>query len=106
MKPLYLIPGVLLMLLLRGGTTDAALGSGAEKATTSINFTMDLAADVFVAIVDPTGRHVRQLWDGPLPPGRVRFRWDGHHENGRAVAAGTYAIQANGEMLGHIRHRP
>lgn len=48
------------------------------------------AAEVEVAIVDVTGRVVRTLAPGTLPPGRQQVAWDGRDRSGAAVPAGLY----------------
>jgi hypothetical protein len=45
---------------------------------------------VRLEIFDVTGRLVRRLVDGPLPPGPHEFAWDGRAADGRAVAHGLY----------------
>jgi hypothetical protein len=58
---------------------------------TVIPLTQGSATDpVRLEIFDVTGRLVRRLVDGPLPPGPHEFAWDGRAADGRAVAHGLY----------------
>ena len=58
------------------------------------------AAEVSLTVYDVLGRRVRQVWQGPLGAGSHRFTWDGHDEEGKAVAAGVYVYQV--EVDGQI----
>ena len=51
-------------------------------------------------VYDLLGRPVRTLWDGPLPAGNHRLRWDGRNEAGQAVASGIYfaRLEAGGQV--------
>jgi hypothetical protein len=48
-----------------------------------------------VRVLDVAGRVVRTLHTGPLPSGGI-LDWDGRDDAGRAVAAGTYLVRAEG----------
>ncbi len=47
-----------------------------------------------VAVFDPSGRRVRNVYAGPAPEQALRIVWDGRDEMGRAVAAGAYYCRA------------
>ena len=64
---------------------------------------LDLATDeerVHLALYNVLGHRVRQLWHGPLGAGSHRFVWDGHDEEGKAVAAGVYIykVEVDGQV--------
>lgn len=46
--------------------------------------------EVAVAIYDPAGRRVRDLYRGPVTERITRFIWDGRSRDGGLAAAGTY----------------
>ncbi len=51
------------------------------------------APDATVMVYDVTGRRLRELHRGPLPPGRTEFPWDGRDRRGRPVPAGIYFVR-------------
>jgi hypothetical protein len=57
---------------------------------TRIDFELDYARHVSVAIYDLAGRRVRHLVDSPMPAGRHSTLWDGRDQRGRRVASGVY----------------
>ena len=50
--------------------------------------------DVRVRVYDASGQIVRTTSSGRLARGEHDFSWDGLDEEGRAMSAGTYFIQA------------
>jgi len=60
--------------------------------STELAFTLDGAGHIEtrVDIHDLLGRRVRRLHAGSLPAGRHVLRWDGHDDDGAAVAGGVY----------------
>ena len=48
------------------------------------------ANPVTLDMFDVTGRLIRNLWAGPLPPGRHRFEWNGRDAKGSLVPSGIY----------------
>ena len=44
-------------------------------------------------IYDASGRLVRSLIDGALPPGWHGVRWDGKDDMGRSVSSGVYLVE-------------
>ncbi|MBN2172189.1 MAG: hypothetical protein JW819_12790 [Candidatus Krumholzibacteriota bacterium] len=57
---------------------------------TTIRFTLAEAGLVRLSVLDPRGRLVRRLVDGPWPPGTHTVVWDGTDDAGRPVASGLY----------------
>ena len=64
-----------------------------NPATTIPLWVPDGAATVDVAIYNPLGQLVRQVWSGPLAAGEHRLTWDGRDGQGRPVASGAYLYQ-------------
>ncbi len=54
-------------------------------------------------IYDPSGRRVRQLLDGPLPPGRYRLEWDGTGEQGQSLPSGIYFLVLRAPGFYHVQ---
>ncbi len=46
--------------------------------------------DVQIRVFDAKGRQIRHLYRGVMQGTQLRVRWDGHHDNGRPAASGTY----------------
>ncbi|HYM81372.1 MAG TPA: FlgD immunoglobulin-like domain containing protein [Candidatus Limnocylindria bacterium] len=61
-------------------------------AGSSIMFRLGRLEYVRLAIVDATGRRVRTLHEGMLPPGEHTRRWDGTTDRSGDVAPGVYFI--------------
>jgi len=61
----------------------------------ALRFDQRKAGDVDVAIYDVTGRLVRRLHRGPMPPGVAQLEWDGRDQAGTAVSTGVYIVRAN-----------
>ena len=55
-----------------------------------LRFTLPRAATVTLAIYDPAGRRVRELFVGSASAGTHRVRWDGRGRDGRPAASGVY----------------
>ncbi len=68
---------------------------------TSVNFDLDTARRVRLTVYDVSGRRVRTLADQTFPAGTQSVLWDGHDDDGRALASGTYvvAFAAQGKNL-------
>lgn len=68
------------------------------NSATTVNFSVQRAGAVRLAVFDPAGRLVHRLVDVDLPAGRHAATWDGRDASGRAVASGTYLLrlEANG----------
>jgi glucose/arabinose dehydrogenase len=60
-----------------------------------------------VAVLDPAGRRVRDLYLGEAGPGTVRLSWDGADGGGRELPSGVYFLRAelDGETATHRVHR-
>lgn len=57
---------------------------------TTLRFSMASSGNARLAIHDLSGRLVRTLVAGSLPPGEHEAVWEGRNENGRTVASGVY----------------
>lgn len=62
----------------------------------TLSFTLPRAAVVAVAVYDVAGRHVADVWRGPLGAGPHRLTWDGVDGRGRFVASGRYLARLTG----------
>jgi hypothetical protein len=82
-----------------------ALRSGPNPAVAEAELTLALPRtyEVCAQLFDSSGRLVRTLWSGPLPPGVNRFHWNGRYDDGRPAAAGRYWARISAE--GHILRR-
>ena len=47
-----------------------------------------------------TGRRVKRVVEGLVPPGTYRALWSGEDESGRRVAAGVYFVRLQAEHFG------
>lgn len=56
----------------------------------NLEFDLPTAGDASLSIYDVSGRLVRTLADGQLPPGRHTAAWDGRDAAGRLAGAGVY----------------
>jgi hypothetical protein len=55
------------------------------------------AGDVSLTVLDVTGRRVRRLVGGTVPPGYHRAVWSGRNEDGNRVAAGVYFVRLDAQ---------
>jgi len=55
-----------------------------------ITFSMSRAMPVNLEVLDPSGRRVALLHDGPLGPGPHEITWDGRTQAGERAASGVY----------------
>ena len=73
--------------------------AGPNPFRTSIALSLSLvatgAADVDIAVVDPAGRVVRDLYRGPITPGRYRVVWDGRDQAEHPAVSGVYFVRAS-----------
>jgi hypothetical protein len=67
------------------------------RASTSVELTNPTQEELSARIMvhDLNGRAVARLWNGPVRPGRVAVRWNGHTEDGRPLASGLYLLRAD-----------
>lgn len=65
------------------------------RSETRIDFTPPGTGPVRIAIVETTGRLVRELHSGSAPDGNLRLVWDGRNDAGVPVAAGVYLVRAD-----------
>jgi predicted GH43/DUF377 family glycosyl hydrolase len=68
---------------------------------TSIEYSIDEAGAVTLAIYDASGRLVRALVDKPQDAGRYTASWDGTNDTGSRVASGVYFVRL--ESAGRVR---
>jgi flagellar basal-body rod modification protein FlgD len=73
------------------GSSAAFDGTDAVKGAVNVT----TATTVNVKIVDGSGNVVRNIPLGAQSTGLAQFSWDGKDDNGNALAAGTYTIQAS-----------
>jgi flagellar hook assembly protein FlgD len=57
---------------------------------------------VLIRIIDPTGRLVRTLADGPRSAGAQSITWDGLDARSEAVSSGAYycVLECDGSLQG------
>ncbi len=69
--------------------------------TTTIEFSLNRAADVTLSIYNITGQNVKTLQHGRLRAGTHSYIWDGRNQFSKKVASGTYfyKLQADEGML-------
>lgn len=66
----------------------------------TIRWSLSTPARVTARILDPAGRVVRTVWDGPSAAGASSGRWNGCDEAGREVVSGVYfvRVEAQGQV--------
>jgi hypothetical protein len=65
-------------------------GPNPSRGGTSLAIAATVGEHVQLDVYDVAGRRVRQLWNGPIPAGRLTVAWDGHDTDGRQLSAGIY----------------
>jgi hypothetical protein len=65
-----------------------------SRAEMRISFQSPVAVSAHVAVYSPSGRLVRELWNGPAEPGAHAAVWDGADASGARVPAGVYLYVA------------
>jgi serine protease len=73
------------------------------RDATEIGFRLPaVAGAVRLLVVDPAGRIVRDLYDGPAAASGVSRRWDGNDGSGRSLPAGVYfaILNVDGKTVG------
>jgi hypothetical protein len=65
--------------------------------STQISFTLSRSSAAKVRIVDVSGRAVRTIELGTMPPGQHRIYWDGRDDRGRAVSSRRYFVVLRAE---------
>lgn len=78
-----------------------ALSPNPARGNAWIALRLERAAEVRVAVLDASGRRVRDLLRGSLPAGPRMVRWDGRDESGVQSPAGVYFIRLEAE--GRVR---
>ncbi|MDA0683610.1 MAG: T9SS type A sorting domain-containing protein [Bacteroidetes bacterium] len=67
--------------------------------TTTIEFSMPLAAGVSVRVYNVLGQVVKTLVNGTLPPGIHRVSWDATDQSGASVSSGLYIYRMETESF-------
>lgn len=74
-----------------------------ERQTT-IALALPLAASVTLDVVDPAGRSIALLHQGPLGTGEHRFTWDGQGDDGGRAGSGVFFARVRaGDLTDAIR---
>ena len=66
-----------------------------SSSSTRLDFTLESAGSVDLAIFDASGRRVATLLRGDLPAGARSVTWDGREAGGRMASAGLYFARLN-----------
>lgn len=61
--------------------------------STTLSFELPSSGQARLSVFDVSGRLIRTLVDGSLPPGKHEVVWDGRDASGRDVGSGTYLGQ-------------
>ena len=64
-----------------------------SRGERTVRFTLPVAGDVRLEVLDVTGRRVRTLVAGLLPAGPHERTWDGRDERGNPAHAGLYFVR-------------
>jgi subtilisin family serine protease len=86
------------------GTLALAASPNPARTAATLRFALPRPGGVRLAILDPAGRRVRTLADGPLGAGGHALVWDLRDERGTAVAPGLYFARLDGAD-GHVTRR-
>jgi flagellar basal-body rod modification protein FlgD len=71
---------------------SSATYDGTDAVKGAVNVTA--AGSVTVQVLDSNGNVVRNMALGSQSAGLSQFSWDGKDDNGNALGAGTYTVQA------------
>jgi hypothetical protein len=63
------------------------------SSDTHIKFSMTTSGNILIKIFNINGQLVRDLLEGPYPPGNYTVHWDGTDWQGRAVPNGVYFLK-------------
>ena len=72
--------------------TGVAMNPSPVQSTGTASFTLNVAADVTVQVLDGSGRLVRTLAGGARDAGTSSASWDRTDSRGKRVRSGTYAV--------------
>jgi hypothetical protein len=61
--------------------------------TSILRFELTRDEAVSLTLFDVSGRLVRTIWNGPLPPASYALRWNGTGDAGDPVGAGQYFVR-------------
>ena len=62
----------------------------------TFDLALPITGRVRASLFDVTGRRVRTLMEGDVPPGAHQLHWDGRDSLGKAVASGVYFLRFDG----------
>jgi hypothetical protein len=82
------------------GLAFAPVTPNPVSGVATLRFTLPHAANVSLAIFDPSGRRVREVTSGVASEGEHAFTWDLRDESGRATGAGVYLARL--EVQGRV----
>ena len=84
-----------------GGFVMEAATPNPFSQRTRIAYTLAQSDDVELAVLDLSGRRVKELARGPQSAGRHEMEWDGRSEDGRVLPAGAYFVhgRVGGEKI-------
>ncbi len=71
----------------------ANLGANPSVAGARMRFTLPVAADITLEVLDVAGRHVTTLWQGAATAGEHVVTWNGRDAAGARVAAGLHLVR-------------
>lgn len=79
----------------RGGPPSRSprVSPNPSAAVSRVSLSLDAGGFVRAVVVDVAGRHVRELFAGPLSVGDHALEWDGRDDVGRRVAPGAYLVR-------------
>lgn len=66
-------------------------------AGTEVRFSLAASARVALTVHELSGRQVKTLLAGFMPPGAHRARWEAEDEEGRRVPAGVYFLRLSAD---------
>lgn len=68
-----------------------------------LTLSLPIASNVRIDLIDPAGRRLRQLVNGPLGAGEQSIPWDGRDATGRLLPGGRYFLRIVGEGIREVR---
>jgi len=74
-------------------------GANPVRGPVRLAFELPAAGRVAIEAYDTAGRRVGRVVEGPQTAGLHRVTWDGHGEDGRALASGVYFLRFRTEGL-------
>ena len=74
------------------------------REQTAVLLEMPNPRPVQIYVFDLSGRTVRSLYSGTLPPGRHELPWDGTSDTGQRLGSGVYVLQVAETKVANV-HR-